>query len=222
MPVRAVLLDVDGTLVDSNYHHVLAWQRALAEFGCTVACATLHRAVGMGGDRFVEQVAGARFEHSKGDDVREAHGRHFAALAPHVPALPGARELVDGLLERKLTVVLASSANPDEVERHIATVGVAPERYGGVVTKGDIGASKPSPEVFEVALERAGCSADDAFAVGDTVWDVRAAEPLGVRVVGVASGGIAAELLSQAGAVAVFDDPRAVAAALDTVLARLG
>jgi HAD superfamily hydrolase (TIGR01509 family) len=208
---RAAILDLDGTLVDTNYHHALCWYRAFREQGIVLPLWRLHRHVGMGGDKYVAALAGDEVEERLGDALRERWAELFDALVDEIEPLPGARELVAGLKERGHPVVLASSA----IERHLdAFLDVARVRdlADGWTTKDDVEASKPEPDLVEAALAKAGTR--DAVMVGDTPWDVKAAGRAGLETVCVLTGGFAEAELREAGAVAVF-------ASLEELLARL-
>jgi HAD superfamily hydrolase (TIGR01509 family) len=213
----AVLLDVDGTLVDSVYQHAIAWHRAFLEFGRPVPAAVLHRHIGMGGDQLVSAVAGDAVERESGDRLRDLHQRAFAPMLDEVVPLPGARELLEGLRAHGLRIVLASSAQTAEVEHYLDLLG-ARHLVHAWTTDADVRATKPAPDAIEAALEAAGTRR--AVMVGDAVWDHEAAARAGVPSVGLLSGGVAAEELRRAGARSVHEDPRDLLAALpDAVLA---
>lgn len=208
-----MLLDVDGTLVDTNYLHVIAWQRALRETaGLELPGWVLHRTVGKGGDRFVAAVAGARVEQELGDAIRSAHGERYGELIDEVRPIGGARELLVALKEREVAVVLASSATAGEVDRYLDLLG-ARDLLDGWTTSDDVASSKPAPDLVEAALARA--PRRPALLVGDTVWDAAAAARAGIPFVAVLSGGISAAELRDAGAVAIYDGPSALRADLD-------
>jgi len=214
----AVLLDVDGTLVDSNWIHTLAWSRALRACGVEgVAMARIHPLVGMGADRLVEELLGHPV-----DGASDAHHAAYEELRPDVRALPGARDLVRALHERGLAVVLASSSKEDELE-FLRQVLEVDDWVDGATSADDAEQSKPSPDIFRAALEVAGVEAADAAVVGDTRWDVQAATELGLPTVGVCTGGTRPDELRAAGAAEVYEDPTALLADLDdSLLARLG
>jgi HAD superfamily hydrolase (TIGR01509 family) len=208
--VRVVILDVDGTLVDTNYLHVEAWARAFRALGHCVPRAAIHRQIGKGSDQlipeFVSDAAAAR-------RADELHGEYYAELEPHAYPLPGARELLARLAARGLGLWLATSAKPDELERHLETLA-ARDKLAGVVSSKDVERSKPAGDIFQATLQRAGCDADEAIVVGDTVWDVLAAREAGLRTVALLSGGAFSQAeLEAAGAVAVDADCAALLAA---------
>jgi phosphoglycolate phosphatase len=196
MPDTAIL-DVDGTLVDSNYQHALAWYRAFRRFGTTLPIWHLHRAVGMGGDQLVTHVAGEQAESDFGDDVRAAHGEEFDALIGEVAAFPDAQRLLAGLREDGLRVVLATSGESEQAEHLLGLVDG--RRYAdAVVTSGDVEASKPAPDLVDLALQQA--HSEDAFLVGDSVWDGQAGVRAGVPFFAVRTGGFSDDELTEAGA----------------------
>lgn len=208
-----VLLDVDGTLVDSNYLHVDAWVRAFADAGLAVDAWRVHRAIGMGSTQLVDALAGDRADQVR-DGVTDAHSTYYAAASDRLRAFDGARELVRELAERGARPVLATSAAPDEVERLREVLDVDQELHA-VTGSGDVESAKPEPDLVHVALDAAGAAPDEAVFVGDTVWDVEAAGRAGVPCVALRSGGIGDDELRAAGAVAVYDDVAALLAALD-------
>ena len=197
-----MILDVDGTLVDSNYQHVLAWDRALRSEGARVPLWRIHRAIGMGGDQLVGHLAGDDFEERCGDAVREAESGFYAELVDEVAPFEGAPEAVAMLREQGFRVVLASSAKESEVDRYLDMLD-ARETAHGWTTSGDVDRTKPAPDLVEAALERAGTR--DAVMVGDSVWDVEAAVRADLPTIGVLSGGFSGAELETAGAVAVHE-----------------
>ncbi len=211
--MKAALLDIDGTLVDTNYHHALAWSRAFGRHGLTPPLWRIHRAIGMGGDLLVAAVCSDDAESEHGDDIRAAEGELYAELIGEVRPLDGARDLVVDLSEAGLQVVLASSAKPDEVEHYVELLGVA-DRITGVTDAGDVDATKPQPDLVEAALERAGVDAADAIFVGDSRWDCEAAGRAGVEVVAILTGGYSEAELRDAGAADVYDTLAPVASRL--------
>ena len=196
MPDTAIL-DVDGTLVDSTYHHAIAWYRAFRRFDITLPVWHLHRAVGMGGDQLVPHVAGDDAESAHGEDLRSAHGEEFDGLIGEVAALPHAVELLEGLRTDGFRIVLATSGSGEQSEHLLSLVG-GRDRADAVVTSSDVESSKPAPDIVELALSQVGSS--DAFLVGDSVWDGKAGVSAGVPFLAVRTGGFSDDELLEAGA----------------------
>ena len=201
MPLAAIL-DVDGTLVDTNYHHAIAWYRAFRKEGIVLPLWRIHRHIGMGGDQVVTALAGEGVEEEQGDDVRAAEKDLYLALIGEVEPFEGARELIVALKERGHSVVLASSAKADEVDHYLDLLG-ARELADGWTTSADVEATKPEPDLVLAALEKAGGGA--AVMVGDTTWDCEAAGRAGVPTLAVRTGGFSEQELRDAGAAAVFE-----------------
>lgn len=205
-----VILDVDGTLADTNYLHTLAWARAFARADLHPPMWQLHRAIGMGGDKLVAAVAGDGVEQEHGDGLREAWEEEYAELLPEVRLLPGARDLVLALAERGLTVVLASSGK-EQFTQHVLDLLDLPEgALAAQASSDEAEESKPEPDVLEVALDKVGQGS--ALLVGDTPYDISAAAKVGAPCAAVLTGGFGEEELSRAGAVIVVDSPAALAA----------
>jgi HAD superfamily hydrolase (TIGR01509 family) len=215
--VDTVLLDVDGTLVDSNYWHTIAWQLAFAGIGEPQSAWRLHDRIGMGGDRLVAAVAGDRVEQEHGDELRKAWKDRYDDLLDHVQPLPGAADLIRELKRRGLAVALASSGRPDHLEHARARLGVD-DCLDAVTTGDDVDSSKPAGDIFALALERAG--GDSALVVGDSPWDVEAGHKLPAPVITLRSGGFGESRLREAGASEVFDDPADLLAGLERLLRR--
>ena len=209
----AAILDIDGTLVDSNYQHAIAWHRAFREHGLTLPLWRLHRHIGIGGDQFVAAVAGAEVERRCGDAVREAEAISFAALIDEVQPLERAHELILELKRRGHQVVLASSAKAKDAE-HFVDLLEAREAVNAWTTAADVDRSKPAPDLVATAIERAGGA--PAVMVGDTTWDVEAAARAGVETICVLTGGFGEAELEAAGAVAVHESPAALLESLDS------
>jgi HAD superfamily hydrolase (TIGR01549 family) len=217
LPVAA-LLDVDGTLVDTNYHHAIAWFRAFRQSRITVPIWRIHRHVGMGGDQFVSAVAGDDVEERFGDELRDAHTPHYAELIEEVQPLAHAREFIVELKERGHEVVLASSAKQDELDHYLELLD-ARELVDGWTTSDDVEATKPEPDLVHAAREKAG--GGEAVLVGDSVWDCEAAKRAGVRTVCVLTGGFSEQELRDAGASDVYESLEKLADRLEeTPLAR--
>jgi len=200
--VAVAILDVDGTLVDTNYHHAFAWYRAFRARGIVLPMWRLHRHVGMGGDKYVAAVAGDDVEDRLGDELRADWTRFFNELLPEVHPVPGARELMVDLRERGHEVVLASSAIDEHLQSFLDKLQ-ARELAQSWTTKDDVERSKPDPDLVAAALAKA--DGDEAIMVGDTPWDVEAARRAGVETICVITGGFAEQELRDAGALSVFE-----------------
>ncbi len=209
------MIDVDGTLVDTNYHHAVAWFRAFRRAGVTVPVWRVHRAIGMGGDRLVAAVAGDDVEAARGDEVRELWAECFAPMLPEITPLDGARDLLFAFRERGHGVVLASSGKPDHVDHYLDLLGARPI-IDGWTTAADVEATKPAPDLLAVALSKTG-TRDEIVTIGDSVWDCLAARELGVPSVGLRTGGYGTDELLGAGATVVYDDLPTLRANLATL-----
>ena len=198
----AAILDIDGTLVDTNYHHAIAWYRAFLQADVTLPLWRIHRHIGMGGDQLVAALAGDEFEASHGDDVRAAEKVLYMELIGEVRPLEGARELIEDLKHSGRAVVLASSAKPEEVEHYLDLLD-ARELADGWTHSGDVERTKPEPDLVVRAVEKAG--GGPAVMVGDSTWDCEAAKRAGVPAVAVLTGGFSAAELREAGADCVFE-----------------
>ena len=199
---EAVILDVDGTLVDTNYHHALCWYRAFRERDIVLPLWRLHRHVGMGGDKYVEAVAGREVEDRLGDELRNAWQSLFDGVIDEVSPLDGANELIHELKDRGLTVVLASSSVEAHLD-HFLDLLDARDVVDGWTMKDDVEGSKPDPDLVQAALEKA--RTRDAVMVGDTPWDVHAARKAGVATLCLLTGGFGEDELREAGAEDVFE-----------------
>lgn len=210
----AVLFDVDGTLVDSNYLHVHAWARAFHDVGMDVATWRVHRSIGMDGSTLVARLADSADDgvHEK---LKNLHSEYYRETIELLRPLPGARELLDAIAGLGLQVVLASSAPEDELKT-LRRVLDREDVISAATSSGDVDTAKPEPGIVRVALDRAGVPPDDAVFVGDAVWDAQASTRAGVRSIGVLSGGVSRGELADAGASAVFDDPADLHAHLRT------
>jgi HAD superfamily hydrolase (TIGR01509 family) len=198
----AAILDIDGTLVDTNYHHVIAWYRAFAKQGIVLPLWRIHRHIGMGGDQVVAALAGDEVERQQGDDIRAAEKELYFELIDEVEPFDGARGLIETLKERGHAVILASSAKPEEVERYLDLLD-ARELADDWTTSADVEATKPHPDLVVAAVGKAG--GGEAVMVGDTPWDCESAQGAGVPTVCVLTGGFSEQELRDAGAVSVFE-----------------
>jgi HAD superfamily hydrolase (TIGR01549 family) len=196
---RAVLLDVDGTLIDANYHHALAWYRAFRRHGIVLPLWRIHRHVGMGGDQLIPALAGDGVDENAISDARK---EEYRRLIGEVSALEDARALIEDLKQRGLTVVLASSSPQDEIDSYLDLLD-ARELADGWTTDDDVESTKPEPDLVRAALSKAGTK--DATMVGDTPWDIQAARKAGLATVTVITGGFSEQELRDAGAAAVYD-----------------
>ena len=208
----AAILDIDGTLVDTNYHHALAWFRAFKQQGIVLPIWRIHRHMGMGGDQLIASLCGDDTEREQGDDIRAAEKVLYFELIEDVVPLLGSRELIEDLKRRGHSVVLASSAKAEEVDHYLDLLD-ARELADDWTTSADVKATKPQPDLVNAAMEKAGT--DDAVMVGDTTWDVEAAKRAGVPAVTVRTGGFSEAELRDAGAVDVFDSIEELRGALD-------
>jgi HAD superfamily hydrolase (TIGR01509 family) len=198
----AAILDIDGTLVDTNYHHALAWFRAFGRLGLTLPLYRVHRHIGMGGDQLVGALAGDEFERRHGDEVRALEGDLYMELIDEVRPLEGARELLAVLKDRGHAVVLASSAKQHEVEHYVELLD-AHDLADGWTTSADVERTKPEPDLVKAAVVKAG--GGEAVMVGDSTWDFKAAQRAGVATIGVLTGGFSEQELRAAGASCVFE-----------------
>jgi phosphoglycolate phosphatase-like HAD superfamily hydrolase len=212
-----VILDLDGTLVDTVYQHVLAWRSAFLSVGVDIPAWRIHRAIGMGGDRLVGELAGRAVENAVGDDVRKLHGMRFEDQLPHVTPTEGAPELLEALRGRDLKVVVASSGESEMTERLLSLLGAAESLHDWVA--GDQAeSSKPDTDLLEIAMEKV--SGKAALVIGDTVWDVKSARRCEFPCVSVLTGGFSDAELRRAGALAVRESPAAITTDLDDLLSR--
>jgi phosphoglycolate phosphatase-like HAD superfamily hydrolase len=217
LQVDTVVLDVDGTLVDSNYHHTLAWWQSFHEQGRQVPAWRIHRSIGMGGDRLVAAVAGDEAEREVGDAVREGWQHRFDEHLDDIVPLPGAQALLADLDVRGFRVALASSGIPRHTA-HAQEVLEAAGRVGTTTTSEDAEESKPAPELLEVALDR--IDATHAVLVGDSVWDVRSATNAGLPVIALLCGGFGRAELEDEGAAIVLEDLEELRDQLDELVVR--
>lgn len=215
MSIEAVVVDIDGTLVDSNYLHVVAWARSFAQKGLMVPSSRLHAFMGMGGDQLVGAVAGDDVEEQHGDELREAWSKQYDALLDDLRPLGRAAEMLAEIHSRGVKVILASSGKLDHTRCSLGLLGLTEESYP-MITAEDVEQTKPDGELVQVALEKVGVSS--GLMLGDTVWDVKAAARVGVPAICVLTGGIDRAVLQAAGARAVFDDPADVLDHLDEIL----
>jgi phosphoglycolate phosphatase-like HAD superfamily hydrolase len=198
----AAILDVDGTLVDSNYQHAIAWYRAFREHDVSPAIWRIHRHIGMGGDQLVAAIAGDEVERELGDAIRDSEKRLYGELIDEVRPFQGAHDLLEELARREHPIVLASSAKLEETEHYIELLD-AGELLEAFTSSADVEQTKPAPDLVAVAMQKAGQLS--AVMVGDSNWDVEAAANAELKTVAVLTGGFSEAELLDAGAVAVFD-----------------
>jgi HAD superfamily hydrolase (TIGR01509 family) len=213
MAPPAVILDVDGTLVDSNYHHALTWHRAFVRHGLQMPAWRTHRSVGMGGDMLVPALAGEQWAAEHGDAVKATEGDLYQQLIGTVAPLPGARPFLEALRERGHAVVLSSSAKAEELEVYLDLLD-ARDLVDGWTTSADVERTKPEPDVIEAGLEKLG-HPDRSVVVGDSIYDVQAAHAAGVPTIALLTGGFGAAELEETGAAEVHEDLVALREAAD-------
>jgi HAD superfamily hydrolase (TIGR01509 family) len=208
------ILDIDGTLVDTNYHHTLSWARAFARHDLILPLWRIHTHIGMGGDQVIAALCGDDIEDELGDRIRDTEGGEYSGLIEEVRPMEGSRELIESLKRRGHTVVLASSAKADEVDHYLDLLD-ARELADAWTTSADVDSTKPAPDLVHAALQRADGDARDAVMVGDTPWDVKAARAAAVDTIAVITGGFSKQQLDEAGAVAVFESVAQLCEQLD-------
>jgi HAD superfamily hydrolase (TIGR01549 family) len=208
----AAILDIDGTLVDTNYQHAIAWYRAFRASDLTLPVWRIHRHIGMGGDQLVGALAGDEFEKQHGDEVRDAEKGLYMELIEEVEPMDGARDLIERLCDSERSVILASSAKEDEVDHYLDLLD-ARELVDGWTTSADVEATKPEPDLVQAALEKAGTK--EGVMIGDTTWDIEAAKKAGIETLAVRTGGFGDDELRDAGAAEVFESVRELYEKLD-------
>jgi HAD superfamily hydrolase (TIGR01509 family) len=200
---KIVVLDIDGTLMDTNYLHIEAWARAFEELGHRVPRSELHKQIGKGSSLLIQEFVE---DEEKIEKIEELHTEFYGELQEHGHPLPGAKELISSLLERGYEVWFVTSAKDEELEHHMEELE-AEGKITGVVNSSAVENSKPAPDIFELTLERAGASPDETVAVGDAIWDIESASAAGIRTVAVLTGGaFSRQELEEAGAVGVYEN----------------
>lgn len=213
----AVLFDVDGTLLDTNYFHSVSWWQALREAGEDIAMARIHPLIGMGSDQLLTELLGEERE-----GLSDIHAKYYKPFKEDLHPFPKAAELLAEVAGRGAQVVLATSSKEEDLEELLEALGPDEGVIGEIVHGDMVGSSKPAPDIFAVALDRLGLDAAQTMVVGDTRWDIEAAAKIGLDVVCVLTGGWTRRDLTDAGAVAVFEDVAELLANLDdSPLARL-
>jgi HAD superfamily hydrolase (TIGR01509 family) len=213
--VGVAILDIDGTLVDTNYQHALAWFRAFAEHDVVLPIWRIHRHIGMGGDQLVPALTGDDFEREHGDDVRDAETQQYMRMIGEVEPMRDARKLIEDIAARGHKALLASSAKQDEVDHYLDLLD-ARELADGWTSSADVESTKPEPDLVHAALDKAGADPGDATMIGDTPWDVKAAERAGVATIAVMTGGFSEQELRDAGAAAVYESVAELREQLDS------
>ncbi len=214
--MRALILDLDGTLVDTVYGHVLTWQRALEEAGLPIEGWKIHRRIGMSGGLFARAVAreiGRPIDSDQAEAIQRRHGELFRELLPVRRPLPGAVELLAELREGKVAHGIATSGRRPEIDASLEALGIGSETV--VIARGDVVRAKPEPDLFITCAERLGVPAQECYVVGDAVWDLLAARRAGMLSVGLLSGGYGEDELTRAGAFRVYRDPEELRSSLD-------
>jgi HAD superfamily hydrolase (TIGR01509 family) len=201
---QTAILDIDGTLVDTNYQHAIAWYRAFRQNEVVLPVWRIHRHIGMGGDQVIAALTDERTDEEKGDDIRGAEKALYLAMIEEVEPLEGARELIERLKDAGKTVVMASSAKGDEVDHYLDLLD-ARELADDWTTSADVEATKPEPDLVKAALDKADAEPGDAVMLGDTPWDCEAARRAGVETVALMTGGFSEQELTDAGAACVFE-----------------
>lgn len=214
--MRALIFDLDGTLVDTVYGHVLAWQQALAEAGMAIPGWLIHRRIGMSGGLFTRAVArelGRDLSAAEVQTLQNRHGELFLQLLPVRRPLPGAVDLLRFLRESGIAFGIATSGRRPQIDASLAALGLGPETVA--VPRGEVARAKPEPDLFLACQQRLGVEVKDCYVVGDAVWDLLAARRAGMLSVGLLSGGYGEDELTRAGAFRVYRDPAELHRSLD-------
>jgi HAD superfamily hydrolase (TIGR01509 family) len=216
--IKAILFDVDGTLIDSNDLHATAWREAFLHFGVDIPLESVRGQIGKGGDNLMPALLPPDLLEAKGEDIEAYRGDLFKRdYLPRVVPFPGVRDLFERLAADGKTIVLASSAKADELHFHLGVIG-AEDLVAATTSADDVDSSKPDPDIFQAALKKAGAGPDEAVVVGDTPYDIQAACKAGLRTLAFRSGGFPEEALRQAGAVEIWDGPADLLANYDRSL----
>lgn len=214
--MRALIFDLDGTLVDTVYAHVFAWQKTLAEAGMPLEGWRIHRKIGMSGGLFTRAVArelGRDISSAEEAALLNRHGEIFLELLPERRPLPGAVELIRFLKSSKVLFGIATSGRRPEINASLDVLGIGAETV--VIERGDVARAKPEPDLFLACQQRLGVGAGDCYVIGDAVWDLLAARRAGMLSIGLLSGGYGEDELSRAGAFRVYRDPAELHRSLD-------
>ncbi len=214
--MRALIFDLDGTLIDTVYAHVFTWQRALAEAGMAIDGWRIHRRIGMSGGLFTRAVGrelGRDLSASEVEVLQRRHGELFLQLLPDRRPLPGAVELVRFLRAAKIPFGIATSGQRPEINASLEALGIGRETV--VIERGDVARAKPEPDLFLACQQKLGVEVGDCYVIGDAVWDLLAARRAGMLSIGLLSGGYGEDELSQAGAFRVYRDAAELHRSLD-------
>ena len=214
--LRALIFDLDGTLVDTVYAHIFAWQRALAEAGMPLEGWRIHRKIGMSGGLFTRAVArevGHEINSEEEASLQRRHGELFRQLLPERRPLPGAIDLIKFLYSNNIRFGIATSGNRPEIDASLDVLGISKETV--IVERGNVARAKPEPDLFLACQQRMGIGVNECYVVGDAVWDLLAARRAGMLSIGLLSGGYGEDELSQAGAFRVYRDPAELYRSLD-------
>ena len=214
--MRALILDLDGTLVDTVYAHIFAWQQALAEGGILIEGWRIHRKIGMSGGLLTRAVArevGREISSAEEEALQRRHGKIFAELLPERRPLPGAVELIRFLYANNILFGIATSGTHGDIKPSLDVLGIKDETV--IVERSAVARAKPEPDLFLVCQQRLGVAVNECYAVGDAVWDLLAARRAGMLSIGLLSGGYGKDELSQAGAYRVYRDPAELHRSLD-------
>jgi HAD superfamily hydrolase (TIGR01509 family) len=214
--MQALIFDLDGTLVDTVYAHIFAWQKALAEAGMAIEGWRIHRKIGMSGGLFTRAIGrelGREISPEEEEALQRRHGELFIQLLPERRPLPGAVELIQALYANNILFGIATSGRRPEINGSLAILGIHPETV--VVERGDVLRAKPEPDLFLACQQRMGVSAGNCYVIGDAVWDLLAARRAGMLGVGLLTGGYGEDELSKAGAFRVYHDTAELHRSLD-------
>ena len=214
--MRALIFDLDGTLVDTVYAHVFAWQRAMTESGLDVDGWRIHRRIGMSGGLFARALAkelGRQLTDGEAAHLQDRHGELFREFLPERRPLPGAKELLEHLRENGVIHGIATSGRRPEIDLSLEVLGVGAETV--VVERNDVLRAKPEPDLFLACQERLGVGVNECYVVGDAVWDLLAARRAGMLSIGLLSGGYGEDELVSSGAFRVYRDAEELHRSLD-------
>ena len=218
----AFLFDLDGTLVDSVYQHVLAWREALESCGIELAVWRIHRRIGMSGGLLVNNLlreTGRPVTAEQAEQLQRSHAEAYARLVMQVRPLPGAKDLLALLTAIGVPWAIATSGRIDFAQKTLDVVGINPD--GPVITRDQVEFAKPDPDLFLAAAERLGVNISTSIVVGDSVWDLLAAQRAGALGIGLLSGGYGQDELERTGAYRVYQDPLDLLQHLDEVGVRI-